>query len=49
MTKDQAKEILQGVPVEVYTAVKWHIKEGENKCVCTDQPPYKECLEHSGY
>ncbi len=31
MTKDQAKEILQGVPVEVYTAVKWHIKEGENK------------------
>lgn len=23
--------------------------EGESKCVCTDQPPYKECLEHSGY
>lgn len=21
----------------------------ENKCVCTDQSPYKECLEHSGY
>jgi len=31
VTKDQAKEILQDVPVEVYTAVKWHIKEGENK------------------
>jgi hypothetical protein len=31
MTKDQAKEILQGVPVEVYTAVKWHIKEEESK------------------
>jgi len=23
--------------------------EGENKCVCTDEPPYKECSEHSGY
>lgn len=21
----------------------------ENECVCTDEPPYKECLEHSGY
>lgn len=33
MTKDQAKEILQDVPVEVYTAVKWHIKEGEKECL----------------
>jgi len=24
-------------------------KEVENKCLCTDEPPYKECLEHSGY
>jgi hypothetical protein len=31
MTKDQAKEILQDVPVEVYTAVKWYIKEEESK------------------
>lgn len=31
MTKDKAMEILQDVPVEVYTAVKWHIKEGEGK------------------
>jgi hypothetical protein len=24
-------------------------REGESKCVCTDEPPYKECSEHSGY
>lgn len=24
-------------------------QEGKSKCVCTDQPPYKECLEHFGY
>jgi hypothetical protein len=23
--------------------------KGEGKCLCTDEPPYKECLEHSGY
>ena len=21
----------------------------ENKCVCTDEPPYQECSEHNGY
>jgi hypothetical protein len=31
VTKDQVKEILQDLPIEVYTAVKWHIKEGESK------------------
>jgi hypothetical protein len=20
-----------------------------NNCLCTNEPPYKECLEHSGY
>jgi hypothetical protein len=24
-------------------------REGESKCVCTDEPPHKECSEHSGY
>jgi hypothetical protein len=29
MTKDKVIEILQDVPADVWTAVKWHIKEGE--------------------
>ena len=31
MTKDQAEEILQDVPIEIYTAIKWHIKKEESK------------------
>ena len=30
MTKDKAIEILQDVPIEVYTAIKWHTKERED-------------------
>lgn len=31
MTRDKAIEILQDVPVEVYTAIKWYTKEREGK------------------
>ena len=24
-------------------------KGEKNKCLCTDEPPYEECLDHSGY
>lgn len=31
------------------SAGEWEVIDARiNNCVCTDQPPYKECLEHSG-
>jgi hypothetical protein len=50
-TAEKARQLLVN-NFESYRA-SWQeitlVEEVENKCLCTDEPPYKECSEHSGY